>query len=118
MRVASLGFALLLALAISPAHTQSWPERTITLVNPFPPGASTDQVSRLIQPKLQAALGQTIVDRLNAELKKILSDPDITKRLEDLTFQVIADSPESLTERIRTEHAMWGDVVKASTKSN
>jgi tripartite-type tricarboxylate transporter receptor subunit TctC len=65
-----------------------------------------------------AGTPKPIVDRVNAEVKKILADPDITKRLDDLTFEVIADSPESLAERIRTEHAMWGDVVKASGKSN
>ncbi len=53
---------------------------------------------------------------INAEIKKILSDTEIAKRLDDLTFQVIADSPEALTERIRSEYAMWGDVVKTTSK--
>lgn len=59
-----------------------------------------------------------IVDRLNAEVKKILSEPDVSKRLTDLTFEVIADSPEALSERIRTEYEMWSGVVKAGGKSN
>lgn len=65
-----------------------------------------------------AGTPKPIVDRVNAEVRKILSDPEVTRRLDDLTFEVIADSPESLAERIRSEHAMWGDVVKASGKSN
>jgi tripartite-type tricarboxylate transporter receptor subunit TctC len=65
-----------------------------------------------------AGTPKPIVDRLNAEVKKILADPEISKRLNDLTFEVIADSPEGLAERIRSEHAMWGDVVKASAKPN
>ena len=65
-----------------------------------------------------AGTPKPIVDRINAEVKKILSDADISKRLDDLTFQVIADSPEGLAERVRSEHAMWGDVVKASGKTN
>lgn len=64
-----------------------------------------------------AGTPKPIVNRINAEVKKILSDPDIAKRLDDLTFQVIADSPDSLTERIRSEYAMWGNVVKASGKT-
>ena len=64
-----------------------------------------------------AGTPKPIVNRINAEVKKILSDPDIAKRLDDLTFQIIADSPDSLTERIRSEYAMWGDVVKASGKT-
>jgi tripartite-type tricarboxylate transporter receptor subunit TctC len=65
-----------------------------------------------------AGTPKPIVDRLNAELKKILGDPEISKRLDDLTFQVIGDSPDGLAERIRSEYAMWGDVVKAGGKAN
>lgn len=65
-----------------------------------------------------AGTPKPIVDRLNAEVKKILGEPEIAKRLQDLTFEVIADSPDGLAERIRSEYAMWADVVKASAKSN
>jgi tripartite-type tricarboxylate transporter receptor subunit TctC len=65
-----------------------------------------------------AGTPKPVVDRLNAEMKKILADPEIAKRLDDLTFHVIADSPEGLAERIRSEYAMWADVVKASGKTN
>lgn len=65
-----------------------------------------------------AGTPKPVVDRLNAELKKILNEPEVAKKLEHLTFQVIADSPEGLAERIRSEYAMWGDVVKASARSN
>lgn len=65
-----------------------------------------------------AGTPKPVVDRINAEVKKILSDAEIAKRLDDLTFQVIADSPEGLAERIRSEYAMWGDVVKTSGKTD
>ena len=65
-----------------------------------------------------AGTPKPIVNRINAEVKKILGDADIAKRLDDLTFQVIADSPDGLAERIRSEYAMWGDVVKASGKTD
>ena len=39
----------------------AYPERPIRLVVPFPPGDGTDLVSRIIQPELQARLGQQIV---------------------------------------------------------
>ncbi len=64
-----------------------------------------------------AGTPQPIVARLNAELKKILGEPEIVKRLEDLTFEVIGDSPEGLAERIRSEYTMWGQVVKAGAKA-
>ena len=63
-----------------------------------------------------AGTPKPIINKLNAEVKKILSEPEIAKRFDDLTFEVIADSPEDLAERVRSEHAMWGDVMKASGK--
>ncbi|SFK59783.1 tripartite tricarboxylate transporter substrate-binding protein [Falsiroseomonas stagni] len=44
-----------------PALAQSWPSGPVRIVVPFPPGGSTDALSRLLQPHLQAALGQPIV---------------------------------------------------------
>lgn len=40
---------------------QSFPSKTITLVVPFPPGGSTDQMARALAPKLQEFLGQSVI---------------------------------------------------------
>ena len=50
--------ALALALA-APAH--AWPDKTITLVVPFPPGGSTDTLARSIGAEMQKKLGQTVI---------------------------------------------------------
>jgi tripartite-type tricarboxylate transporter receptor subunit TctC len=50
--------ALTLAL-IAPAH--AWPEKTITIVVPFPPGGSTDTLARTLGAKMQEKLGQTVI---------------------------------------------------------
>jgi tripartite-type tricarboxylate transporter receptor subunit TctC len=61
---ASLAIALL-ALGICGnvdiARAQTYPNRTITLVVPFPPGGSTSIVGRLIADKMSQLLGQSIV---------------------------------------------------------
>ena len=43
------------------ARAQAYPNRTITLVVPFPPGGSTSIVGRLIADKMSELLGQSIV---------------------------------------------------------
>ncbi|MDB5377847.1 MAG: tctC [Rubritepida sp.] len=42
-------------------RAQAWPARSIRIVVPVPPGGGTDMISRLLQPQLQARLGQNIV---------------------------------------------------------
>ena len=53
---AVVGFAAPLA-----AQAQGYPERPIRFVVPYPPGGGTDVVARIVQPRLQAVLGQSIV---------------------------------------------------------
>lgn len=53
--------AAALALVAGLAQAQAWPSKPIRLVVPFPPGGIVDTVARQLQPRLQTALGQTIV---------------------------------------------------------
>jgi len=51
--------AILGTIGIAPA--QDFPNRPITIVLPYPPGASTEQVARLVQPILQERLRQPVI---------------------------------------------------------
>ena len=42
--------------APSVLHAQSWPDRPIRLIVPWPPGGSTDTIARIFQPKLAEVL--------------------------------------------------------------
>lgn len=49
-----------MALALS-TNALAWPDKTVTLVVPFPPGGATDLLARTLTPKLQAAFKQTVI---------------------------------------------------------
>jgi tripartite-type tricarboxylate transporter receptor subunit TctC len=61
-RFAFLSISLLLALALAPpARAQTWPQRTVRIIVPLPPGAGTDFAARLFAERLSARWGQPVV---------------------------------------------------------
>jgi tripartite-type tricarboxylate transporter receptor subunit TctC len=58
-----LGAASLALIGTESARSQQddWPKSTVTLVVPFPPGGSTDVVTRILAQKLAADLGQAFI---------------------------------------------------------
>lgn len=57
----NLAFMVAFALFAPTLHGAEYPNKTIQIINPFPPGAVTDIVARLLAPKMSAALGQQVV---------------------------------------------------------
>ena len=61
-RRALLGLSLALAsLLAAPAMAQSYPNKPLVMVVPFPPGGPTDLVARVLAQKLSEQMGQSIV---------------------------------------------------------
>jgi tripartite-type tricarboxylate transporter receptor subunit TctC len=56
-----LAAAAALCLGSSLAQAQTWPEKPVTLVVPFPAGGTTDVLARALAEKLQQSLGQTVI---------------------------------------------------------
>src|SRR5580704_12491529 len=50
----------LLCLTAASAHAQSWPQRPIKLICPFPAGGGTDLIARLVAKHLGDRLGQQV----------------------------------------------------------
>jgi tripartite-type tricarboxylate transporter receptor subunit TctC len=58
--VAALGMVLVFGCA-SPIAAQDYPNRTVTMIVPFPPGGGNDTVARIVAGKLSAGLGQQVI---------------------------------------------------------
>ena len=53
---------ILIAAACSlTAQAQTYPTRSVTIIVPYPPGGLIDMMARILQPQLQAELGQTVL---------------------------------------------------------
>ncbi len=60
--LAAMGLAVLAGWTMTTAaQAQAWPERAITLVVPFAPGASADALARLLATQLSQSLGKPVV---------------------------------------------------------
>ena len=57
---------------------------------------------------------RAVVDRLQAEVKKILVSPDVAKRLTDIGLDPVGSTPDELAAWQRAEIAKWAKVVKDS----
>lgn len=61
-----------------------------------------------------AGTPKPIIDRYHRELVRILRLPEVTSRLHEMEFEVIASTPEQFASWIRSESVKWGDVVRAT----
>ena len=59
-----------------------------------------------------AGTPKEIVSLLHQEIVKIVAMPDVQKRLDDLGFEVVANTPDEFAARIKTEMEKWGKVIR------
>lgn len=83
------------ALAALPAalHAQAWPTRPLRVVVPFPPGGTTDFVTRLVCTEVAKALGQPIVVENKPGAGTVIGVDSVAKSPPDGTsFVTVANS--------------------------
>jgi tripartite-type tricarboxylate transporter receptor subunit TctC len=55
-----------------------------------------------------------ILDRMNAEIVKIIAQPDVNKRLVEMGFIPVGSSREQFAKFLSAEYASWAKIVQAS----
>ncbi len=58
-----------------------------------------------------------LIDRLNADFRKLLAQPDVRKRMEDFGITVVGNSPDEFGKFIRQEIERWTKVAKTANIS-
>ena len=59
-----------------------------------------------------AGTPRAIVDRLNAEVAKVLKTPEMKEKMTGLGTDIVANSPEQFAQYLREETAKWSKIVK------
>jgi tripartite-type tricarboxylate transporter receptor subunit TctC len=73
------------------------------------PGHEGDTLTGLVVP---AGTPRPIMERLNAEIKKLVALAEVKAKLEALGFNPVANAPEEFDARIRSEFARWAKVIR------
>jgi tripartite-type tricarboxylate transporter receptor subunit TctC len=58
-----------------------------------------------------------LVNRLNADFRKLLAEPEVKKRMDEFGIQVVGNSPEEFARFIRSEIERWTKVAKTANIS-
>ena len=92
---------------LDPTRTKLYPE--VPAVAELLPGFTNTTWYGLLGP---ARIPQHVVNKVNAEMKLALADPEFRKRLEALGLDPVSSTPRQLHERIVSELARWTKVIK------
>jgi tripartite-type tricarboxylate transporter receptor subunit TctC len=100
------GQVKLLAVA-SAARLPTYPDTP--LLSDTVPGFASSGWSILVAPKGTPA---GIVQKINADLRAVLTRPDVVKKIEDLGNYTRPMSPLELAEFVRDERKTWGPIAR------
>jgi tripartite-type tricarboxylate transporter receptor subunit TctC len=100
---------LLRALAVTAEKRSPTLPDIPTMAESGYPGQEAYTVTGLLAP---AGTPKEIVALLHREIVRIVALPDVKQRLDDLGFEVLANTPDEAAARIKTEMEKWAKVIQ------
>ena len=85
---------------ISPATAQTWPERPVTMVVPFPPGGGTDLLGRIVAKGLTEALSQQVVVENVGGAGGMLGSARVVKSTPDGYTMVVGTTADAINQTL------------------
>jgi tripartite-type tricarboxylate transporter receptor subunit TctC len=86
--------AALACAATAPSLAQTWPQKPIRFIVPFPPGGGTDVVARMVAKNLQDKLGQTVIVENRGGANGAIGLMTVKQSVADgYTFAFTSDTP-------------------------
>lgn len=93
-RIATILSACLALVGAAPVQAQKWPDKTIKLVVPYPPGGNVDTAARIVAPGMQEQLGQPVIVENKAGAGGMIAGEYVAKSAPDgYTLFFTANSP-------------------------
>jgi len=99
------------ALAVGSAKRVKAMPDVPTMAEAALPGYEVDGFYGVLAP---AKTPKPIIDKLYAELDRIIKLPDVNKQMEDRGFDPVSYTPEQFTEHVKKEMQKWPPVFKAA----
>jgi tripartite-type tricarboxylate transporter receptor subunit TctC len=84
---------------------------TLTVAEAGYPGYALDIWLGVSMP---AKVPQPIVNKVAADIVKVLGAPEVRARLAPQGVDVVTSSPQAMAKLVRDDHATWGKIIKAA----
>jgi tripartite-type tricarboxylate transporter receptor subunit TctC len=107
--VAAIKEGQLRALAVTAASRAAALPDVPTMAEAGVPDQEADTLTGILAP---AGTPESIIRRLNSEIKRAVEQPDVRDKLTVLGFEPVLNTPEQFSARIVTEMAKWEKVVR------
>ena len=98
----------LVALAVSSLERSKFYPELPTIAETYP-GFESESWVGMFAP---AATPRVVLDRLHAELAKVVSEPVLRERLEVQGCDVVGGPPETMAARVRNDQVKWSRIIR------